>query len=177
MTGRRQSGFSLIEVVVALSIAAIVVLIARSMLEAIGDNSRNVMRITASNDAEANGRQMLRTLLEMTATQGDSVGFVGKPQWTRFGSRCASPGGWTERCVVTLRVDTARGAAAFRLAINSEMELLLEHGFRFGAILYLAAATDGGVWVRDWVSKQSAPLALGLVADGDTTIVRVGGAE
>ena len=43
-----------------------------------------------------------------------------------------------------------------------------------GVILYLRDAAEGGAWVTSWGASVTAPQALGIVVDGDTTIVRVG---
>jgi hypothetical protein len=60
------------------------------------------------------------------------------------------------------------------LAAGAADPVVLRRGFRDGRLLYLRAADEGGDWVRNWSSLVTTPLAVGVVVDGDTAILRIG---
>lgn len=168
-------GFTLIEILVAMTIAATVVATARLLLERLGDEATRLSAYAGASDAEANAERTLRELvgrLEVGTDYGRR--FAGDEQATRFTSWCDVPAGWQERCTVTLAID-ARGRTPVLAASLSTGELLVfRQGFSSGRLRYLGDAARGGTWFRSWGESITAPLAIGVVIDGDTLILRIG---
>jgi hypothetical protein len=52
--------------------------------------------------------------------------------------------------------------------------IALQRGFSTGMLRYLNDPIGRGVWFRIWGHGITAPLAIGVITDGDTAIVRIG---
>ena len=178
----RNAGFTLIEVVIALVISAIVVLTGRQMLEAIGGESRRVHSASEEATFEANADRVLRELIgRMEIGSTIERGFGGTERHATFSSWCEVPEGWLESCRVSLTIDSAAHTNALvlttRIASRDESQgalLVLRQGFAHGALRYLSSASDGGVWFHAWGQGITAPLAIGIILGFDTAIVAIG---
>lgn len=172
---KARRGFTLVEVMVALVISAIVVLGARMLLEQLGDSALRTVAAAGRADRTANGERLLRDLagrLEIGTEK--SVQFSGEPRTARFGSWCDVPSGWQERCPVELSV-VDRGAQSLlvaNLASGDSVTLLVrDHPIE---LRYLDDPRAGGRWFTSWGAGITAPLAFAVISAGDTTIVRIG---
>ncbi len=169
-----RAGFTLMEVVVALTLAAFVLLGARALLGQLSDAAEHIAGTAAHTDRTANAEVLLRALaVRAEAPQPASRSFAGTARGVRFDSWCDVPAGWLERCAVSLGMIAVSGRRVLALELPDEVVAVRE-GFQEGRILYLRAADDGGRWLDDWSSSTSVPLALGVVMDGDTMILRIG---
>jgi prepilin-type N-terminal cleavage/methylation domain-containing protein len=170
-----RAGFTLIEVVVAISITALLLVGARAVFEQLGGHAEAVVKAASAGDRDANGQALVRALLGRAETSPDPERrFDGTADGARFATWCDTPGGWLERCTATLGFLTVSDTAVLAVREGDAEPVALRRGFRRGAMLYLRSADEGGEWVRNWSSAVSAPLAIGVVIDGDTTIVRIG---
>jgi prepilin-type N-terminal cleavage/methylation domain-containing protein len=169
------AGFTLIEVIVALAISGIVILGARAVLIQLADGTDRVVQAAADADREANAERVLRALVGRTEAGSDSIpGFLGTEQIARFPTWCDVAAGWQERCHVTLAIVPLAGAQALVVHFTDGEILPLRRGLQSGALRYLNDAGGGGVWLRSWENTITTPLALGLILDEDTLIVRIG---
>lgn len=171
----RRGGFTLVEVMVALLISAIVLLGARMLLEQLGENASRTVAAAARAAAAANGEQMLRDLagrLEI-GTDG-STQFSGESNAVRFGSWCDTPSGWQERCAVAIvvRQDDSRWNVVATFAPRDSVTLLARS--EPIELRYLDDPRAGGRWFVSWGAGITAPLAIAVVSGSDTTIVRIG---
>jgi prepilin-type N-terminal cleavage/methylation domain-containing protein len=170
-----REGFTLIEVVVALSLAALLMLGARALFEQLGAHAEALVAAAADADREANGDVLLRARVGAAETSPQPERrFDGTAEGARFSTWCESPAGWLERCAVTLGFVHADTARVLALSADQGDPVVIRRGFRDGRLIYLRAADEGGAWVRNWSSAVSTPLAVGVVVDGDTAILRVG---
>jgi prepilin-type N-terminal cleavage/methylation domain-containing protein len=170
-----DEGFTLIEVVVALSISALLLVGARAVMEQLGGHAEAVVRAATAADREANGEAYVRALLGRAETSPEPERrFDGTADGARFHTWCDVPGGWLERCPVTLGFIAAGDTAVLAVAAAEGDPVPVRRGFRAGKLIYLRDAADGGEWVRNWSSAVSTPLAVGIVIDADTTIVPIG---
>lgn len=170
-----RAGVSLLETIIALAVSGIVLLGARVMVDGLADNTRRLHASAGVWDAEANRELALRLVADRVEVATDSTArFVGSEQEARFRSWCEAGGGWLERCDVALRFVRRDTGADLIMDCSLQGAMTLRTGVRTGRLLYLASAADGGAWQRDWVVDITAPLAIGVVADGDTMIVRLG---
>lgn len=172
---RARVGFTLVEVMVALVVGALVLLGARAMLEALGGDAQTVARVAAQADREANGVRLLRELAGRLEVGTDQSGpFAGGPLATTFTSWCDVPAGWQERCRVTLRLERTPRGVGLVAAIDGARPVLLLDGYHTGALRYLASAAHGGQWFQTWGEGITAPIAIGIILDADTTLVPIG---
>lgn len=169
----RRPGFTLLEVVVALTIASIVVLGAHAMVDALGRHADRSAMVARSGDRSRNAERLIRSLAARVEIGVESSRrFTGSERSTRFATWCDAPAGWQERCTATIAFDTTNDVLAITLSTGERIEL--RHGFRQGALLYLGSAENGGTWMQSWGDGITAPLAIGIVIDADTQIVRMG---
>jgi len=172
-----RAGFTLIEVVVALVVSAIVMLGARAMLAEVGDDALRISTETQRLDSAANGERTLRALVrQLDLNSGEASQFAGDPQQVSFSSWCDVPGGWREHCAVTLSLDPRAGAGNSALVIRTSKgaALVVRDNIGVGELRYLTTVTGGGEWIRVWGAGITAPLAIGIILDSDTLIVPIG---
>ena len=173
MTKAARRGFTLIEVVVALAVAAIVVLIARQVSGAIADTNRQLTAVARAADADAIAEQTLRvSLAGISIMSSDSAAFAGTPRAATYRSWCQTSGGWRERCTMTLAVATESRTVA--LVLRATDLLIVRREFDRAELCYLESAESGGAWTREWARSGALPLAIGVVVDGDTAIFPLG---
>ncbi|HEX6807360.1 MAG TPA: prepilin-type N-terminal cleavage/methylation domain-containing protein [Gemmatimonadaceae bacterium] len=175
----RHSGFTLIEVLVALVVGSIVLLGAHRILAILADDTRALTRHATDSDRDANGERMLRDLVgQLEIGSPGTVPFSGSPDTVRFSSWCETGAGWSESCRVTLFFAARGGHETLRAQLGGGEPFDLVGGFSSGAFRYLETAAAGGQWFERWGTGITAPLAIGVVrARGDTLdtlLVRVG---
>ena len=169
-----KGGFTLLEVMVALVITAIVLLGGRTIVEQVGASAEHIAGTAADVDREANGDRLLRALIARASLPEPEHEFMGAAVGTRFTSWCEVPAGWLERCRISLGILQARGSGVLALQIDGGAVVVVRHGFRAGHFLYLLDPAHGGKWVSEWNSSVTTPMAVGVVLDGDTAILRLG---
>jgi prepilin-type N-terminal cleavage/methylation domain-containing protein len=170
-----RDGFTLFEILVALAIAGTVVVTARMLLERLADDAERLVAHAATNDTEANAERTLRELVSrLEVGTDDSRRFVGDERTTRFTSWCEVPRGWQERCTVTFAIDTEGPERVLAASLSTGELLVLRRGFSNATLRYLGDAARGGTWFRSWGESITAPLAIGIVLDADTLILRIG---
>ncbi len=174
-----RSGFTLIEVLVALIVGAIVLLGAHQILAILTDQSHALTSRAAHTDRDANGERLLRSLVgQLELGSPGTAPFSGSPDTVRFSSWCDVPSGWLERCAVTLSFAADSDHEMLRAQLNANRPIDLVHGFRRGTFRYLESAAAGGQWFQTWGTGITAPLGIGIVLlrNGavDTMIVRIG---
>ena len=167
-------GFTLIEVVIALTLSAMLLLGGRALFEQLGGYAEAVVGASADADREANADALARTLVGGAETSPEAgLRFEGGAAGARFHTWCQAAAGWVERCPATLGFVHAGDGRVLAVQAAAADPVVLRRGFRDGRLIYLRDAADGGAWVHDWSSAVSTPLAVGVVIDGDTAILRV----
>ena len=168
-----RGGFTLLEVVVALALAGLVLLTARAMLGQVADGAERIAAGAAGADRDANGERLLRDLAARVEVRPGGPGFYGDGRGVRFSTWCDVPAGWQERCLASLGMVRAGDANVLALECGGQV-IPVMRGFAHGELLYLADAARGGMWMRAWSSPIAPPLAVGVVIDTDTLILRIG---
>ncbi|HEX6041738.1 prepilin-type N-terminal cleavage/methylation domain-containing protein [Longimicrobium sp.] len=172
-----RAGFTLVEVMVALVVMGVVLVGARTMLGQIAGDADRITAASAEADREANADLLLRTAagrLEVVPVPGQEIRFEGEPRGARFHTWCEVPDGWLERCEASLGFIELEGENALALRLSTGEMVALRRGFQSGEMTYLRDAASGGSWVRRWGASITAPIAFGIVIDGDTSIIRIG---
>lgn len=161
---RRNAGFTLIELVVAVTISGLVVLLVQRMFAAAGASGRALETSRTALDREANARRWLRAAL-LSLDVGDSAGsFEGRPDRLSFATWLQTPGVWFERRRVDLTLDGGKFVAGLgsteHAAVRDDVKIALSDSVANVAFDYLLEPGADTKWVREWVSPVSAPLAV-----------------
>lgn len=164
---RRSRGFTLVEVLVALTIAGLLALLAHRLVSAATNASHALVTARREADRRANGRRWLSSALLSLEAGGAAGGFEGHAGSMRFGARLQQPQGWFSLERVELRQDGSRLLAQ---PVGSAPIVLRERLQRV-EFDYLLEPGLNTRWVREWISPLSAPLAVRL------RLYRVGGDE
>lgn len=152
-----KSGFTLIEVVVALTIGAVVVLCAERLFSGAADGGRVVVAARERLDREANARRWLRaTFLSLAVGDSGVGGFEGDTNRLRFTAWEMTPGGWFEPA----RIDVGTRGGYLVAAVSIGQRLTLDDSVRDVAFDYLLEPGADTRWVRRWISPVSAPIAV-----------------
>src|SRR2546425_4989163 len=153
---RRDRGFTLIEVLLALTLGALVVLLAHRLFTGVLDSVRRVAEARAGLDREQNARRWLVEALG-SLDVGDRAGpFAGHPDRVEFGSWLLTPEGWLGRQRLTLGAGGSHLVAHF----GGGDSLVLADSVADVQVDYLLEPGERATWVREWVSPVSAPIAI-----------------
>ncbi len=152
-----QFGFTLVEVIVALTIGAVVVLLAHQLFVAVADRGRALTEARTALDRTANARRWLdATFLSLDVGTEGASGFEGRPDHAVFTAWLLAPDGWFERRIVSLaRQDDRLVATVTPGQPMALMDSIVDVGFD-----YLLEPGAESRWVGEWVSPVSAPVAI-----------------
>lgn len=172
---QRRYGFTLPEVMIALVVAGLVLLGARATVEAVRELAGRIAAATGAGDRERNGERLMRRLVaSLTTGDAEDERFAGDPSSARFPSRCDEPAGWTERCLVNLRVESSDSGFALVAWLDDAPPLVVLRARHRLELRYLHDARDGGRWFRSWGSSIIAPAAIGITRDDELLVLPVG---
>ena len=175
MRRSRGRGFTLIELMVAITLSGIVLLGARALWESLAGSVDRLQTQATADARDMNGERLLRSLVGRLEIATDRSGeFAGDERQVSFTTWCDVPGGWQERCDAKLTIETDVVGEELVARLSTGDVITLERGFSTGKLRYLNDPIGGGVWFRIWGHGITAPLAIGVITDGDTTIVRIG---
>jgi len=170
---RGSRGFTLIELMIALTLSALVLLLAHRIFAGVVDGAQGLQVARTALDRGANAR---RSLTEMfgsldIGTEG-AGGFAGRPDRVEFSTWQRVRQGWLERRRVTLELT---GGV---LVARSDVSIALEDSVTRVEFDYLLEPGVNAAWVREWISPVSAPVAVRVrimrVATVDTLLFTVG---
>jgi prepilin-type N-terminal cleavage/methylation domain-containing protein len=152
-------GFTLVELLVALTLASLVVLLAHRLFAAATEAARTVQEARAALDREANARRWLQAAaLSVDVGQQAGDGFEGRPGRLSFSTWLEAPDGWFARRRVALGQD----AGSFVAVVDQADTIALMTDADAVAFDYLLEPGADTKWVREWISPVSAPLAIRL---------------
>jgi len=161
-----RKGFTLLEVLVALTVSGIVVLLAHGIFTAVTDAGRQVQVARTALDREANARRWMQAAFLSLDVGSDSMAgpFEGRPDRVAFGTWLETPGGWFGRQRIDLRVDVGQFVARLGSGeggvVPEDSRLMLADSVSDVAFDYLLEPGENTKWVREWISPVSAPLAV-----------------
>ena len=174
-----RTGFTLLEVLVAVMIAATLLLSADVVFEQMANSRDGAAQATLRRDQAQNGAAVIRRLvrqIDVSPISATSVphSFVGDSVQSRFTSWCIAPGDWERECTVSLHaVADSNGAALVANSSTGDSARIQVSG-RTVVLQYLIDVANGGRWVNSWPMGPTVPLAVGIMSQSDTVILRVG---
>lgn len=184
---RREQGFTLIEVILALTIGALLVLLTHRVFTSVADGAFRLTEARAALDREQNARRWLEAAFGSLDVGTGSGGFAGGPSRAEFASWQLTPEGWFSRRRITLEQSNGRLLA---VPATGDTVFLSDSVSDFQLDYLLDADGDGqndstrgapgarARFVREWISPVSAPIAVRLrikrTAAVDTLLLIVG---
>jgi prepilin-type N-terminal cleavage/methylation domain-containing protein len=154
-----RGGFTLVELMVALVLTALVALLAAGTFSAASDAARRIREERIAADRAGNGRRWLEAaFLSLEVGQAGSRPFEGHPARVSFTSWLPVPQGWMERMDVRL----ALAGNSLVATAGAAPPLTLMDSVRSVGIDYLLEPGEASRWASEWVSPVSAPLAIRL---------------
>jgi prepilin-type N-terminal cleavage/methylation domain-containing protein len=188
-----RSGFTLVELMVALVLSAIILLGARTILEQLADSADRTTKAAASADHRANMNRVIRALFEHASASDSIYPFIGTRTMTQFSSWCDVPGGWSEHCTLTLAIVPTTASDSIPSSLpqaptlntsNTSVRVIVwtsagdtlhfKDSIPAAELRYLDDVSDGGHWMIGWPAGITTPLAVGIVTTHDTTVLRIG---
>jgi prepilin-type N-terminal cleavage/methylation domain-containing protein len=170
-----KTGFTLLEVIVAMTIAAALLAVGRAMLGELGDETLRLQQSAAAADHEANVDATIRVIIGSIdiESQRQTI-FAGNANEVTFLTWCDVPDNWSERCSVTIKFASNGDRVALLCVPSIGASMILRSNVRTGELRYLGSADHGGVWTSTWGPGATVPLAIEIVVDKDTLIVPIG---
>ncbi|HEY0777700.1 MAG TPA: prepilin-type N-terminal cleavage/methylation domain-containing protein [Gemmatirosa sp.] len=182
LAGRRRRGarpgFTLLELVVALGVGALALLAARSALVQIAGAADVALAAARVVDREANAERLLRaTVGQLETGVQPARAFAGDARAATFATWCDTPSNQHVPCRARLASDSADGRPVLTLTLTVAGRpdtVVLRRATRSVTLRYLTTPEAGGRWVPSWPPAITPPLALGVISDADTLILRIG---
>lgn len=160
-------GFTLIELMVAITICAGMLVWAVALVDAFTTSERSI-RASAERNYDVAKKQDALSDIVLNIEVGDSMRFAGNTREAEFVSWCNVDYHVQHRCNVVARIDT-------ELVITANGDAQTMWRGRVPAELrYLSDARDGGAWLTSWGEQPVAPIAMAIVTGQDTTVLRIG---
>jgi type II secretory pathway pseudopilin PulG len=167
---------TLIELMAALVVAALLLLIGRSLLEQMERTGETLGRTARAADGLANATRTLYALARRADVRPDSLSrFVGDSTSASFRSLCERSGGWLESCGVTVLIDATPDSSSLVGQLSTGDVLILARWPGTGGLRYLDVSGPREQWVSQWGRSIVPPAAMALVVPGDTVVLPVAG--
>ena len=176
MRTRSRRGFTLLELILAMSLVGAAMLAGVLLIDQLNDGAARIVAQSADTDREANGARLLRRLIFEAHTSADTTRpFAGDVRSLSFISWCDVPGGWREPCHVTLSIDERGDSSAVAADFSPGGPLVLKREAGHRAWAYLDASPRDTVWATHWSSGTTLPAAVALLAGSrsDTVVFPV----
>jgi len=152
-----RRGFTLIEVLIALTIGSLVVLLAHQLFAAVTESTRHLQSARTRQDAERLATRWLEAALLSLEAGGPAGPFDGHQERMRFTTWLLQPGGWMERRTIEISVRNSG-----LVAVGTDQSKALQRDVHTVEFDYLLEPGAQSQWVQEWVSPVSAPLAVRL---------------
>jgi prepilin-type N-terminal cleavage/methylation domain-containing protein len=175
---RADAGYTLVEVVAAVALAAIVVETSARLLDQIGDQGRRIRRdAVAVTDAGVARRRLDDALAHATTSSDTSRGFRGDEHFMELDSRCATSAGWSLPCRTAILIDTVRDSSIIYARDNDGPAAAVRRQRGAAFFLYRDLARPESSWAHGWRGAATLPAAIAIGSAHDTIVIPVGAAR
>jgi prepilin-type N-terminal cleavage/methylation domain-containing protein len=151
-----RRGFTLMEVIAALTLLAVVIALAHRVVSVTTKGARALRETRVDLDREANGRRWLNLAFRSLEAGGTAGDFDGRPDRLGFTAWMPTAQGWPERTRLNLGVVDGRLEAR----PVGATPVILREGVASLALDYLLEPGANTRWVRTWISPVSAPVVV-----------------
>ena len=173
-----RTGFTLVELMAALSLAALVFIGVHELIDQLGIAGEHIVGEAAREDERANGVRLLIALVGRAEPPTDSTQrFAGDETRASFATWCEAPGGWLERCRVQLDLAVAGDTTSVRATLPTGTQLSLLHIPGSARLAYLDPTSRDEIWTQSWGPTFALPAALAIVAERDTVFLPAAGRQ
>jgi prepilin-type N-terminal cleavage/methylation domain-containing protein len=153
----RRSGFTLVEVLLALMLAGTIVLAAHGIFAAALHGTAEVRSVRRSLDHTSEAHRLLSAMfLSVDVGTLHDTPFHGSRDRIAFSAWLQTPNGWFERTRIELSINQRRLVAILPQGVPVVLFDSVA-GVDFGYLLQPGADSR---WIGEWVSQVSAPLAV-----------------
>lgn len=169
-----RRGMTLVELIVALVLSALVLGGARSLLATVSDAGTRMRRWSLARDDEALGLALFRRGLRTAVSrEGAGGAFLGDASAMSFSARCSTGGGWDRPCRIDVRIVERRDTAT--LIITEQGRSDRSGPFALGGLefRYIRVGPQGEEWLSAWTQAITRPAAVALLSRRDTTVLQV----
>jgi prepilin-type N-terminal cleavage/methylation domain-containing protein len=171
---RARRGFTLLELLVALTVGLAAIAMVRSQVADLIGIARALPDRSWRSDSVANAPRLLRDVLTHAdglvdttkRIRGDSVALL-LMAW------CPTADMLPQACSASLVLDTRAPRATLALRVQGRT-LAAIPAARDAALLYLTDVEPTRRWVERWPASVAPPRAVALVAGGDTVVFPIG---
>lgn len=172
---RNARGFTLLEMLVAMAVGAMVILSARVTIEQLALGAGRVVTAHRSTDAAIGGRRWLREVLRRAGAgpESDTSAFYGDQAAARFSTWCDAPGGWLESCRARLAISHRDSDFVLSAWTSISGTVIVRRSRSAIALRYLAPSDTGISLVEQWGTSVLPPAGV-VVVGSDTMILRIG---
>jgi prepilin-type N-terminal cleavage/methylation domain-containing protein len=178
MSRHSPTGFTLIEVLAAISILGLALSGAVALLDQLNDGSARIVREGLRAARESNGARLLsRVLIDARSSTDSTKRFAGDENGLELWTMCDVSGAWAEECRVTLSIDQRPDSSVVLIGLPGATVSSRRQAGRASLRYYRRSALNDTLWVRQWSSNVSLPAAIGLVVGADTIMLPVGPAR
>jgi prepilin-type N-terminal cleavage/methylation domain-containing protein len=156
MSPRRPSGFTLVEVLVAVVVTGLIALLAHQLFAAAVDGANRLAGARRQLDRQSNARDFLRDAFLALDVADGAHAFDGDPARLTFSTWLPVSDGWNERRTVVLGLEGPRLTAE----VDGLAPLVLADSVAALSLDYLLTPGAEARWAMQWHSPVSAPLAV-----------------
>lgn len=157
---RRERGFTLVEVMVALSLGALVLFAAHRVFSAVVDGSHRLTEAQQALERQSNTRRWLTEAFGSLAIGETGGGFAGHVDRVQFSTWELDEHGWRRRDRVELELRQHQFIASTEAGDITLADSLTALEFDYLLDPSDGSGSEGWGFVREWISPVSAPLAV-----------------
>ena len=176
MARKGLAGFTLLEVLIALTVGGMALGAAAALLHGLGERAESLDGAVARHDRAANAERLMRSLFANLDLRPEAAPAAeGDERSVRVQSWCPTSHGWLAPCRGRLFFDSSDGGVALRIELAGAgvgpVTMILRRGLA-GRFRYLLDPAYGGSWTDTW-SAVTVPAAVQMIMDADTILAGV----
>ena len=171
----RSAGFTLVELLAALSVSGLVILGGVLLVDQVTDGSARIVRSSMLVARDANGFRVLQQLTRDARVTPDTLDrFRGDERSAELTTMCQESRGWLAPCRAKLDVDwrTDSSVVVAHLSTGENLEVFSRRGA--AELRYLDVLSADSTWRGRWALSIAMPAAIAVVAAGDTSVFSLG---
>lgn len=169
-----RRGFTLVEIIAALSIMGLAMIGGLMLIDQIGDSAGRVSHDARLAAREGNGQRLLhRLLLDAVSSTDSTKRFRGDEHSMELWTTCEVPAGWAEPCRAVLAIDQRQDTSVVLAELSTGESYALRRQLGAAEFRYFNPSPTDTFWVRQWSSHVALPTAIGLLLGHDTIVFPV----